>query len=243
MTNDGTLTASIAAGAVLDQYGYPSLAFSGSYITHIGTQAFPVPLTAVNPLGSLVYQGSRASMIAAAGVSERFTIALNPGQTLTALVTPAATLEPASRSPPRAGPWRTRHRHRPWASRPSPRACPSAEGTYTVTVGGAAGTGTYTLQLDLNAAVEYQSNGGPANNTLATAKSLNPAFSSMGTSAQRAAVLGNTVPAASEYYSMTVAAGQSLTAGLALLATGTATLNLYNGARTWWPRGPAAPAT
>ena len=40
----GTLTASIAAGAVTDQYGYPNAAFSASYLVNIGTEAFPVPL-------------------------------------------------------------------------------------------------------------------------------------------------------------------------------------------------------
>ena len=229
ITSDGTLTASIAAGAVLDQYGYAGAAFSGSYIVQIGTAAFPVPLAAVNPLGSLVYQGSRTSAIGLAGSSENFTIALDPGQTLTAFVAPAGTLEPTVTVTAPGGAVLATATASALGQQALVQTVPiGSEGTYTVTVGGAAGTGSYTLQLELNAAVESGLHGGPLNNTFATAKSLTAALTALGTADQRAAVLGTT--AASGYYSMTVGAGQSLTAGLASLATDNATLNLYNGA-------------
>ena len=58
ITTEGTLTASIPTGAISDQYGFPIAAFSARYLVDITTIAFPGPLTAVNPSGSLVYQGS-----------------------------------------------------------------------------------------------------------------------------------------------------------------------------------------
>ena len=56
----GTLAASIAAGAVTDQYGLPNAAFSASYTVNVGTMAFPLPLAAFAPAGSLIYSGSGA---------------------------------------------------------------------------------------------------------------------------------------------------------------------------------------
>ena len=41
---EGTFAASIAAGAVTDQYGFPNAAFSASYSADIGTVALPAPL-------------------------------------------------------------------------------------------------------------------------------------------------------------------------------------------------------
>ena len=194
ITSDGTLTASIAAGAVLDQYGYAGAAFSGSYIVQIGTAAFPVPLAAVNPLGSLVYQGSRTSAIGLAGSSENFTIALDPGQTLTAFVAPAGTLEPTVTVTAPGGAVLATATASALGQQALVQTVPiGSEGTYTVTVGGAAGTGSYTLQLELNAAVENTSPGGPSNSAFAAAQLLDPAFTSLGTAGKRAAVLGTTV--------------------------------------------------
>ena len=86
ITSDGTLTASIAAGTILDQYGYPNVAFSGSYITDIVTQAFPVPLTSVAPAGSLVYDGTVSDNLAPAGITHTYTLAVDPLQTISVLV-------------------------------------------------------------------------------------------------------------------------------------------------------------
>ena len=65
-------------------------------------------------------------------------------------------------------------------------------GIYTVTVGAASGTGGYTLGLDLNAAIEAQYHNGPADNSFASAQSLDSAFTALGSASQRAAVLGTT---------------------------------------------------
>ena len=66
-------------------------------------------------------------------------------------------------------------------------------GTYTISVSGLAdSTGSATLQVLLNTALEDESHLGAANNTRATAQNLNDAFLHLGDTAQRAAVLGVT---------------------------------------------------
>ena len=88
ITTEGTLTASIPTGAIPDQYGFPIAAFSARYLVDITTIAFPGPLTAVNPSGSLVYQGSADGNVQWSTDTDSFTINLDAGQTLTADVTP-----------------------------------------------------------------------------------------------------------------------------------------------------------
>ena len=47
VTQDGTLTLTIPAGAMLDPYGVPNLAFTGTYIIDIVTAPYPTPLQGV----------------------------------------------------------------------------------------------------------------------------------------------------------------------------------------------------
>ena len=65
-------------------------------------------------------------------------------------------------------------------------------GTYTVTVGGAGGTtGTYSVQIILNAAVEVEEHNGLPNDTRLTAQDLSSSFLGLGfNTAERGAVLG-----------------------------------------------------
>src|SRR5262249_16016862 len=91
---EGPLTVTVADGAYRDAFGNPGAAFSGTYTLHYNF--FPLTLTAVNPLGSLVYDPSRAGTIAAAGQTDSFTVPLSAGQTFTLLVKPTGTtLQPA----------------------------------------------------------------------------------------------------------------------------------------------------
>src|SRR5205085_1434421 len=89
-------------------------------------------------------------------------------------------------------------------------------GTYTITVSGAGTTGGYTVQVILNAAVEAESNDGPANNTLGTAQDLGP-FLTLQTpqaGAGRGAVLGQFVAGEQDYYALSLAAGDSVSAAV-----------------------------
>src|SRR5262249_16060020 len=55
---EGTLSTSIAAGAMTDAFGNVGAAFGASYAVDFDTAPFPAALTANLPLGSLVYSGS-----------------------------------------------------------------------------------------------------------------------------------------------------------------------------------------
>ena len=90
--DEGTLTASIPAGAITDAYGNPGSAFSRHYIVDYGTAPYPVPLTPVAPLGSLIYDPVQLGNIDPAGDTDSFTIAVDPGQTITVLVESSASL-------------------------------------------------------------------------------------------------------------------------------------------------------
>ena len=193
ISTEGTLNVSLGAGAVADVWGNPGAAYSGSFTTDIAAVAFPTPLTAATPLGSLIYSGSTSGTIAPAGDTDSFTIELDAGQTLTALVDPAATLRPmvSIASPDGAS----------LGTATAPAADEKAvlqtvvarmAGTYTVTVGSLGGTsGTFSLQLTLNAALEAEEHGGAINDTLATAQDLNGSFLALGEgTAQRGAVVG-----------------------------------------------------
>lgn len=93
ISTEGTLSASIAAGALTDEFGNPSLAFAGSYTLDIGTVPFPTPLAHMAPLGSLIYVGSFAGNIAPIGDTDSFTINVDAGQTMTIVAHPSPTAD------------------------------------------------------------------------------------------------------------------------------------------------------
>ena len=72
--------------------GVPGGNFSVDFGLSLGTTAFPAPLQPVNPLGSLIYQGSTTGWIVAPGDFDTFTLNLNPGQTVTVDVTTSSPL-------------------------------------------------------------------------------------------------------------------------------------------------------
>src|SRR5262249_8321517 len=74
ITTEGNLTASIAAGAITDAFGNPGAAFSALYTSDIGTIAYPTPLAAKLPLGSLVYDPTASGLIGPAGDTDSFTL-------------------------------------------------------------------------------------------------------------------------------------------------------------------------
>src|SRR5438105_7838190 len=86
VTTEGTLTVSLAAGALTDAFGNPGAAFSASYAVDIGTVPFPT-LSPKAPFGSLIYDATAAGIIGTAGDTDSFTINVDPGQTVTVLVT------------------------------------------------------------------------------------------------------------------------------------------------------------
>ena len=189
---EGTLTASIAAGAVTDPAGNAGSPFSATYFVDIGTAAFPVPLTLVPPSGSLIYSGQTVGTIGPAADTDSFTIDLDAGQTMTALADPAGGFQPtlAITGP---GDVNTGLVASPGAGKDAvlQTVAVAAAGTYTVTVGSAGGTtGSYTLQLTLNAALAAEEHDGPSDDTLATAQNIDGSFVALSSGARRGAVVG-----------------------------------------------------
>ena len=171
-----------------DQYGQTTDEISADAIF-----LFPTPLNSVNPAGSLIYQEEISTTIGFSGDSDVFFIDIDDGQTITVVVEADSSLQPVVELFNSSG-----------ISAATATASTAGEdaviqtipttgaGTYTITVGGAAGTtGTYTVRILLNAAVEEELHDGPTNNTLGTAQDLDPSFVGLGFgTAERGAVLG-----------------------------------------------------
>ncbi|HVX60745.1 MAG TPA: pre-peptidase C-terminal domain-containing protein, partial [Pirellulales bacterium] len=185
-SGDGTAGGDFVAGFSLDP----------------GTESFPTTFQAVDPAGSLIYDPAITRTVAYGGDTDGFTLAIDPGQTLSVLVQPSTPgmlptvelLDPsgavlASVTASAAG-----------QNALLQTVAITTGGVYTITVGGAGGTtGLYTAEATLNAALEAESNGGAANNTLATAQDINGSFLSLGGAASRGAVLGAADGVASGY--------------------------------------------
>jgi len=194
LTAEGVVTVSMAAGAVSDAFGNPMQAYAGSFTTDVGTVPFPTPMASRVPQGAVVYtsQTPSTNVIGPAGDADSFTLNLDAGQTLTVIISPAASLQPSVevRDPSNnvvggavaVGPGKYA----------LVQAVPVVSaGTYTITVSGAGSTtGTYGAQAMVNAAAEAELYGGAANDTQATAQDLGGSFTPLGGGASRAAVSG-----------------------------------------------------
>ncbi len=189
VTVEGTLNVSMADGAMTDVYGNPGTGFSTSYILDFGTVPYPTPLKPRLPRGSLIYEGTQSGIIDPAGDSDSFSILVDPGQKITVGIKPSSTLKP------RVELYRRDGNHdvliasatAAGAGLEAVLQSVSTNGqiggmgpgpkTYIVTVRGANGTtGSYAVNMTLNAAVESESHDGTSNGTQATAQNLDPAF-------------------------------------------------------------------
>src|SRR5262249_18060703 len=179
LVTEGTLAATIPAGAITDPYGNPGLTFSSTYTVDIGTVAFPTPLTAKAPPGSLVYDPTVSGVISPAGDADNFTVSIDPGQKITVYLHPASTLkgliqlfDPANNLLGSATNWTGLD-----AVIQTVATGPATD-TYRIQVSSDGGTttGAYTLGVVLNAREEAERHNGPANDTFATAEDINGSF-------------------------------------------------------------------
>jgi hypothetical protein len=191
LTSEGVLTMSMPAAAVTDANGNPIQAYSGSLILDVGNAAFPTPMAARAPLGSLVYS-SQATNVIGPSDSDTFTLNLDAGQKLTLIARPGTTLRPtlqlrgpsdnviASETASAAG-----------ANAIVQSAVIAVGGAYTITLSGADGTtGSITTQAIVNAAAENEQFGGPSNDSFASAQNVDPSFVALGNGAAVASVAG-----------------------------------------------------
>jgi len=191
ITVEGTLTVGMAAGAMTDVFGNPGAAFSASYILDIITLAYPTPFQAVGPSGSLVYEGTiQTGIIGSVGDKDGFTLRVDRGQTISVIVHAASGLQSsvalrdskgvivASSTATAPGSDALIQTFRV----PGPIATTEEPLDYTVEVSGVAGTiGEYAVQVILNSALEQERYGGAANNSLATAQSIDSSFITLNT--------------------------------------------------------------
>ena len=208
------LTLTIPAGALTDQYGVPSAGFTGTYITDIVSEPYPIPLTqqAAGGQPDLRPVGQRRPSDAA-GNTDTYTLPLAAGQTLSlVLVTDPSLIGTVTL----VGPDGTTIGSATGAGAGATVVLESAPiataGTYSLIVGGSGGTtGNYTLQAILNAAYKPATG---TNNSIASAYDLSSAFTSLGTTpyADRAGVLGTIDSSGdTDFYKFWLNQGQSTT--------------------------------
>ncbi|MFI5377923.1 MAG: S8 family serine peptidase [Tepidisphaerales bacterium] len=194
---EANLSMSLAAGALTDQFGNPCAAWNGSLVLDVTTAPFPAPLAPAPPLGSHVHAGSLPGMVNVPGDVDVYTIDLAPGQRASIKVTGTGGLSPSLevRDPSAA---LVASGSAPANGTATATLIPvSTAGVYSITIAGLVSTwGPYTLQIILNATIETELSGGPANNTRATAQTLDGTFQPLPLGGQAAAVWGRTdVPA------------------------------------------------
>ncbi len=161
--------------------------------------AFPAPLTPVAPLGSLVYDQTTSGIINPAGDTDAFTLNVDPGQTITVLVTPTtAGLQPTVQLLDATNSVIGTATAAAAGQNALIQATPTVgttTGTYKIVVGGGATIGDYTVQVILNAGQELEGTTAGTNNTTATAQNIDGSFVAPAgavPSALRGALLGRT---------------------------------------------------
>ena len=92
VTQDGTLTLTVPAGVLFDNFGVPNLGFTGTYVTDIVSEPYPVPLVQQAPAGSLIYDPSVSGTVGFGGDTDTYTLALAAGQQLSLALTVDSSL-------------------------------------------------------------------------------------------------------------------------------------------------------
>ncbi|MBX7102527.1 MAG: pre-peptidase C-terminal domain-containing protein [Gemmataceae bacterium] len=189
LSGEGAVTVTMPAGAVASTTGNGTAQFIGNYVLDVTTSAFPTPLVASGPLGSMTYCGTAAgaiSLFVAAPDTDSYTITLDAGQTLSLTATPGATLRPTVQITGPGGVNVSNTAATAGQSATLSAVATTSAGTYTITVGGAGSTvGSYALRLDLNSAIEAE-----PNNSQATATPIGGSSFALGGTATRLALRG-----------------------------------------------------
>jgi extracellular elastinolytic metalloproteinase len=203
LTSEGTLSIHVAAGAINDTFGNPIGAYDGTLLLDFGTLAYPVPLDAKLPLGSMVYDPGISGTLSLPSDVDSFTLSVDPGQRLTVILNPRspglrAKVELVATDVAGSPVVATRTAAlkgldaviQSYAVAAKP-GFPNVARTYMIIVTSVGGTvGDYDLQVVLNAAAETESHNGATNNSRASAQPLNSPTVLYG-NASRSAVLGS----------------------------------------------------
>jgi hypothetical protein len=196
----------------------------------LAVQPFPLPLQAIDPEGAVAYQGLTTLSIASIGEVQSFTIDLEPGQSMSLIVTPDAALEAQIqvRDPLDASIASVA------ADSPGQVAtttiAASEAGTYIVDVSGSDDTvGGFTLALFLNASLEEEAFGGDANDTAAQAQLVD--IGPMTSIVERGLIVGAlaTGDGDDDWYSFSLGDSENTTIVLESTAAGPVSVELYRG--------------
>ena len=240
IVTEGPVTITVKDTELTDLFGNPNpLDFVGTYEADVATLALPTPLVAEYPLGSLIYQVDQAGLIHVAGDIDQFTLAVDPNQTLTVLVTPNSgglrpTVELRDPSNAIVGTSSAAAAGQTALVQTIPTSG-LVPGTYTIAVSGVGTSiGNYTVSVILNSALELEGNvTGAVNNSAATAQNLDASLIALGTPARpasRGAIRGMTDSAAGYSVSATAFGFTDIsTTGTTILANvddSTATVSL-----------------
>jgi hypothetical protein len=232
----GPLNVSLPAGAITDMYGVGQAAYSVSYDLVPGSLPLPTPLTALAPLGSQMYETSTTGAIGEPPDTDDYTITLNAGQVATVFVHPmSSTLKPVVTL---LGPTSSVLGATTSAGAGEDAVIQTApvttQGTYTIVVTGAGSTvGSYSVELLLNATVEMAEHNGPPDTTMGTAQNLDSEFETISGSSEFISVAGALNVTTTDFYSVTLQAGQTLTAAQSTISgSGSVALNLFNSSGT-----------
>ncbi|MFV2067113.1 MAG: hypothetical protein ACC645_09050, partial [Pirellulales bacterium] len=208
--------------------GEPGGDFVVHFRTDFVTAEFPVPLDALSPEGSLIYDGSVGGSVDTVDDTDGVTIKLDDGQTITVVVeTQPALQATVALFDPNGAEIGTATAGSAGDDVLLQTTATTMAGMYTVVVGDVGGTtGGYSVRLVLGAAIEAEGHGGSSNDDLASADDLTGSFIALGTtSAARGAVLAaidDEDPA--DWYRFSLEDGQSAT--LALVVTDVAAPSL-----------------
>lgn len=197
--------------------------------------AFPVPLSPLMPLGSLLYSGSLTGVCNASGDQDIFTIALDAGQTLSGVLSPLGSDLQGRLSVigPDGGTLGTVEAVAPGESILLNELPISSAGLYQVVVQSVAGAGAFRLQLLLNAAVEREWAGGSDNDSSLSAQALVSGWLDLGNGSQRAAVLGRgDGPSTADFYRMDLVAGEQVSWFVTGLAENNLAIQILDASQT-----------
>lgn len=188
----------------------------GNFVVHFsadaGTQSFPTPLTALEPVGSQAYSGLAGGVIDYVGDSDGWSMALEPGQGIGILVQPSSALQATVElRGPDGQLLQSATGAQSGQALMLQYAGPTVAGTYTVSVVSTAGTvGTYSVQWMLNAVVEQEQYGGADNNDSSRAQDLDLALAAWGQGAfSRTTVVGASSSTTADWYRFTLSDGHS----------------------------------
>ncbi len=181
----------IPAAALRDTHGNPIAAYIGNFELDIDASSYTElagELAAQQPRGSLIYDPVVTASVGHTGDSDRFTLNVDPGQTITVVVNPDESLSPTlSLIGPgiSAGPISAAQGEDVVIQT---AGLTMSSGEYTLTVSGevfGGGKGGYSVQVILNAAVEQE-----ANNSTADSQDIEASFIPLAKAATRGAVMG-----------------------------------------------------